>query len=184
MYYNSNSTSCSGNDDYNSRTNNISVDYNQIAYSTDLSRNIGYLEKKNSVDIKDMEILVPNKVVKVLFDDNTFEKAICLETDEFNLEDAITVCLAKKYCGGSSKYHNLIEKRIRRYNNKIKEIEKKKEEEKQHKERIERKRLKKQKNKEKALKKKIKTFVEIMTETMNEKLSIVDNSNKGENNDN
>ena len=172
----SNSTTLSGNylNNYKSSTN----DYSQIDYLSDLARNIDYSEKKNSVIIKDMEILVPNKVVKIIFEDDSFEKAICLETDEFNLEDAITVCLAKKYCGGSSKYHNLIEKTIRRYNNKVKEIEKKKEEEKQYKERIERKRLKKQKNKEKAMKKKIKMFVDVMTEAIN------NIENKGVNNDN
>ena len=154
-----------------------STNYCQSDYLNNLAINTLYLEKKNSEIIKDMEILVPNKVVKVIFEDDSFEKAICLETDEFNLEDAITVCLAKKYCGGSSKYHNLIEKTIRRYNNKVKEIEKKKEEEKQRKERIERKRLKKQKNKEKAMKKKIKTFVDMMTEAIN------NIENKGVNND-
>ena len=170
----SNSTTGNYVNNYKSSTTN----YVQSDYLNNLVINTGCLEKKNSKIIKDMEILVPNKIVKVIFDDDSFEKAICLETDEFNLEDAITVCLAKKYCGGSSKYHNLIEKTIRRYNNKVKEIEKKKEEEKQHKERIERKRLKKQKNKEKAMKKKIKMFVDTMTEAIN------NIENKGVNNDN
>lgn len=80
--------------------------------------------------IKDVEILVPNKVVKVTFEDDTFEKAVCHEDDEFSLETAITVCMAKHMLGGSAKYNNILLKGVKLYNNKLKaEEEAKKEQE-------------------------------------------------------
>ena len=78
--------------------------------------------------IKDVEIIIPNKVVKVTFNDNTFEKAICHKDDEFNLETAITVCIAKHLLGGSAKFNNIVSKALKLYNNKIKAEEKAKEE--------------------------------------------------------
>lgn len=99
-----------------------------------------------NMKIKDIEILVPNKVVKVVFDDNTFEKAICHEDDKFDLEIAITVCIAKHLLGGSAKYNNIVEKGVKVLVNKIKAEE----EAKREKERIEAKR---KKNYEKKMKK-------------------------------
>lgn len=89
--------------------------------------------------IKDVEILVPNKVVKVTFEDDTFEKAICHPDDYFDINVAIGICLAKHLCGGSSKYNNIINKGVKLYVNKCKAEEEAKKE----KERIEAKRKKK-----------------------------------------
>ena len=92
-----------------------------------------------SIKIKDIEILVPNKVVKVVFNDDSFEKAVCHEDDEFNLETAIIICLAKHLLGGSAKFNNIITKGIKLFNDKIKAEEEIKKEQ----ERIEAKRKKK-----------------------------------------
>jgi len=81
-----------------------------------------------NMKIKDVEIIIPNKVVRVTFDDDTIEKSICHEDDEFNLETAIMVCIAKHLLGGA-KFNNLISKALKLYNNKIKAEEKAKEEE-------------------------------------------------------
>ena len=82
-----------------------------------------------NMKIKDVEIIIPNKVVQVTFDDNTIEKSVCHEDDEFNLETAIMVCIAKHLLGSSAKFNNLISKALKLYNNKIKAEEKAKEEE-------------------------------------------------------
>ena len=88
--------------------------------------------------IKDVNILVENKVVEVTFEDKTKEKAVCLEPDTFDLERAISICLAKKVMGGSSAYNNAVKKGLKVYYDKLKhEIAEKTE-----KERIERKRAK------------------------------------------
>lgn len=75
-----------------------------------------------NMKIKDIEIVVPNKVVKVIFEDETFEKAVCHEDDVFSLETAITICLAKHAIGGSSKYNNSINKAIKNYTRKCEKI--------------------------------------------------------------
>lgn len=81
----------------------------------DMNKTINALMK-----IKDVEIIVPNKVVKVVFEDDTFEKAICHEDDKFSLETAITICIAKHMLGGSAKFNNILSKGVKLYNNKIK----------------------------------------------------------------
>lgn len=88
--------------------------------------------------IKDVEIVVPNKVVKVTFDDNTFEKAVCHEDDQFSLETAITICITKHLLGGSGKFNNILAKGVKIVNDKVKA----KEEAEKEKARIEAKRLK------------------------------------------
>ena len=90
-------------------------------------------------EIKDVEILVPDKVVKVTFEDDTFEKAVCHPEDKFDMNIAISICLAKHLSGGSNKYNNIVNKAIKLYNNKCKAEEEAKKE----KERIEAKRKKK-----------------------------------------
>ena len=88
--------------------------------------------------IKDVNILVENKVVEVTFEDKTKEKAVCLEPDTFDLERAISICLAKKVMGGSSAYNNAVKKGLKVYDNKLnREIAEKAE-----KERTEKKRAK------------------------------------------
>ena len=88
--------------------------------------------------IKDVEIVVPNKVVKVTFDDNTFEKAVCHEDDQFSLETAITICMTKHLLGGSGKFNNILAKGVKIVEDKVKAAEEAEKE----KARIEAKRLK------------------------------------------
>lgn len=88
--------------------------------------------------IKDVDIIVPNKVVKVTFNDNTFEKAICHEEDTFSLETAITICMTKHLLGGSSKFNKILANGVKIVNDKVKA----KEEVEKEKARIEAKRLK------------------------------------------
>lgn len=88
--------------------------------------------------IKDVEIIVPNKVVKVTFNDNTFEKAVCHEDDTFSLETAITICMTKHLLGGSGKFNNILAKGVKIVEDKVKAEEEAKKEQ----ARIEAKRLK------------------------------------------
>ena len=88
--------------------------------------------------IKDVEIVVPNKVVKVTFNDDTFEKAVCHEDDVFSLETAITICMTKHLLGGSSKFNNILAKGVKIVEDKVKAAEEAEKE----KARIEAKRLK------------------------------------------
>ena len=92
----------------------------------------------NSNFIKELNVLVPNKVIELIFKDGTKTKVVCQEPDIFSWEAAIGICVAKKVMGGSSKFNNKVNKLVRDYNLKIKKQEEKKLEE-------ERKKAKKQK---------------------------------------
>ena len=103
--------------------------------------------KGESRRIKDVNILVENKVVEVTFADGTKEKAVCQEPDVFSLETAIAICLAKKIMGGSSAYNNAVKRGVKVYEDKLKEAELAKAE----RERIEKKRAKRLAYKERKL---------------------------------
>lgn len=93
---------------------------------------------KKDYEVKDVNVIVPNKVVEVTFADGTKEKSVCREPDTFNMEFAISICISKKIMGGSSAYNNAIKCGMKVYENKQKrEIDEKAEQE-----RIEKKRAK------------------------------------------
>ena len=49
--------------------------------------------------IKEINVLVPNKVVEVIFNDGAKTKSVCQEPDSFSFESAIAICIAKKVMG-------------------------------------------------------------------------------------
>lgn len=101
--------------------------------------------KVNScTQVADVNIIVPDKVVEVIFIDGTKEKSVCREPDVFSLEQAIGICISKKVMGGSSAYNNAVKHGIKVYENKIREEQMDEEE----RERIERKRAKRKAYKE------------------------------------
>lgn len=92
-----------------------------------------------------------DKTTVVFFTDGTKETAVCSDEDTYSLEQGITVCLAKKACGG--KYNQIVHKAAKQYRDRIKahkeEEEKKK---KEHEERMQtqQNRAKKRREKEAA----------------------------------
>lgn len=89
-------------------------------------------------EIKDVKIIVPDKVVEVTFADGTKEKSVCREPDTFSLEYAISICISKKIMGGSSAYNNAVKRGMKVYEDK----QKREATEKAEQERIEKKRAK------------------------------------------
>lgn len=63
-------------------------------------------------DIKDV-IVHNNCVVIVEFTDDTSEKAVLHPCDEFSVEQGISICITKKFVGGSSIYNKLIDRAIK-----------------------------------------------------------------------
>lgn len=98
--------------------------------------------------IVDVNMIVPDKVVEVAFLDGTKEKSVCKEPDVFSLEQAISICIAKKIMGGSSKYNKAVKFGIKVYEDKLK----KEANEKTEQERIEKRRAKRIANKERRAK--------------------------------
>lgn len=89
-------------------------------------------------EIKDVNIIVPDKVVEVTFADGTKEKSVCQKPDTFSLESAISICISKKIMGGSGAYNNAVKRGMKVYEEKLnKEAAEKAEQE-----RIEKKRTK------------------------------------------
>lgn len=84
------------------------------------SKEFDVITAKNHVKISDVKILSPNKVVQVIFEDGTSEKAVCSKEDDFSLEIGITICLAKKFLGGTKKYNSTIRKALKIIENKEK----------------------------------------------------------------
>lgn len=74
---------------------------------------------KLNAQVKDVNVIVPNKVVEVMFTDGTKEKAVCREPDVFSLEQAIAICIGKKIMGGSSAYNNAIKRGLKVYDDKL-----------------------------------------------------------------
>lgn len=95
-------------------------------------------EKTKYIEIADVNIIVPDKVVEVTFTDGTIEKSVCKESDTFSLETAISICISKKIMGGSGAYNNAVKHGMKVYEDKLK----KEATEKAEQERIEKKRAK------------------------------------------
>lgn len=79
--------------------------------------------------IKDIQV-INNKVVIVLFKDDTKEKAVLDSTDTYSLEQGISICITKKMLSmqtnghGSSAYNKLIKHCLKLYDNNRKAEEK------------------------------------------------------------
>ena len=115
--------------------------------------------KKTSYKIVDYKVY-DNKVVVVKFDDNTEEKAVCCNLDDFDIERGIEVCVMKHICGGNDTYKSI----LHTANRQIKDIDKAKEAKKAQEELVEKKKAKAAKRKAKYLENKRKERVEEMTE--------------------
>ena len=59
------------------------------------------------ITIKDIKIIVPNKVVEITYKDNTKEKVVCDNEDNFSFDAAIAICALKKLMGNSKCNHYL-----------------------------------------------------------------------------
>lgn len=66
-------------------------------------------------EIVDVNIIVPNKVVEVIFLDGDKQKAVCQEPDVFSLEQAVSICLTKHLLGGTGAYNKAVKNGIKVY---------------------------------------------------------------------
>lgn len=99
--------------------------------------------------IVDVNMIVPDKVVEITFLDGTKVKSVCKEPDVFSLEQAISICIAKKIMGGSGKYNKAVKFGIKVYEDKLK----REASENAERERIEKRREKRKANKERRIRK-------------------------------
>lgn len=124
------------------------------------------------VNVADVNIIVPNKVVEVTFADGTKEKSVCREPDTFSLESAISICISKKIMGGSSAYNNAIKRGMKVYEDK----QKRETTEKAEQERIEKKRAKRLAYKERRAAKKREEQIAIQAEAYVRAMKVIEDS--------
>ena len=113
----------------------------------------------NICEIKDVNIIVPNKVVEVTFADNHKEKMICHQDDEFNLRRCLFIAIAKRKYKQSytlegieykatelsmlKEYVKIVDKALKAYEKKQKDLARLEEKRKTDLERAEKRRIKK-----------------------------------------
>lgn len=89
-------------------------------------------------EIETYNVVVPNKVVEVIFTDGEVIKTVCHNEDTFKVEDMIMVAMLKKAMGSAGNFNNYMKRAVRTWNAMI-ECERK---EKEEAERLEKKREK------------------------------------------
>lgn len=83
--------------------------------------------RNSIIEIKE---IVPNKVYEYRFVDGDIQKTVCSDSDQFSMEDSITIAYAKHFMGGSGRYNRAVDKAMKLFaNQKAAEEKAKKEEE-------------------------------------------------------
>lgn len=119
----------------------------------------GMISINNINNIKDINIIVPNKVVEVIFINGTKEKMICHDDDEFDIRKCLFIALAKRLYKNNytfegiefkaqelmyqKKYVKIVDSALKNYERKQRESTKLEANYKAEQERIEKKRAKK-----------------------------------------
>ena len=96
----------------NSNTSTTTLTSSNTLSLTNKKTNINELNNTCSnidllITIKDIKIIVPNKVVEITYKDNTKEKVVCDDEDNFSFDAAIAICALKKLMGNSKCNHYL-----------------------------------------------------------------------------
>lgn len=130
----------------------MNEDFYKVKTAYDLCSGIGVeivkssvCEDDNNIEISRYEILARNKVIRIFFSDDTQEKVICDDKDEFDLQRGLFVALSKKMykdkytlegiehmateLSYQKKYVKMVDKAIKDHNKKLIEEENKEHEE-------------------------------------------------------
>lgn len=138
----------------------------------------------HNVYISDINILVPNKVVEVIFNDNKKEKMLCHEDDTFDLKDACFIAISKRLYKDTytfegiehmanemkyqKKYVKMVDKALKEYKKKEEEKEKKIRDEEEEKIIRARQSLKRRKQKERRAQRHREVLVDLIADSINE----------------
>lgn len=61
--------------------------------------------------------IVPDKVYEYTFCDGDVQKTVCSESDQFSMEDSITIAYAKHFMGGTGMYNRAVDKAMKLFKN-------------------------------------------------------------------
>lgn len=70
--------------------------------------------RNSIIEIKE---IVPNKVYEYRFVDGDIQKTVCSDSDQFSMEDSITIAYAKHFMGGSGRYNRAVDKAMKLFTN-------------------------------------------------------------------
>ena len=70
--------------------------------------------RNSIIEIKE---IVPNKVYEYRFVDGDIQKTVCSDSDQFSMEDSITIAYAKHFMGGSGRYNRAVDKAMKLFVN-------------------------------------------------------------------
>lgn len=70
--------------------------------------------RNSIIEIKE---IVPNKVYEYRFVDGDIQKTVCSDSDQFSMEDSITIAYAKHFMGGSGVYNRAVDKVMKLFAN-------------------------------------------------------------------
>lgn len=70
--------------------------------------------RNSIIEIKE---IVPNKVYEYRFVDGDIQKTVCSDSDQFSMEDSITIAYAKHFMGGSGRYNRAVDKAMKLFAN-------------------------------------------------------------------
>jgi hypothetical protein len=131
-----------------------------------------YAKYFNATNISIKDVIVNNRIVKVIFWDGTSETATCAPEDDFDLEMGITICIMKHIYGGSGAYNKAIRKAADIYyakeEKKKAEIAKKKEEKEARKRKLEKHKKRLAKKREKQIEIQKEAYIRAMRELAKE----------------
>lgn len=60
---------------------------------------------------------LPNKVYEYKFANGDIQKTVCSDSDQFSMEDSITIAYAKHFMGGSGVYNRAVDKAMKLFVN-------------------------------------------------------------------
>lgn len=70
--------------------------------------------RNSIIEIKE---IVPNKVYEYKFANGDIQKTVCSDSDQFSMEDSITIAYAKHFMGGSGVYNRAVDKAMKLFVN-------------------------------------------------------------------
>lgn len=75
---------------------------------------VAKMYKNSIIEIKE---IVPSKIYEYKFEDGDIQKTVCSESDQFSMEDSITIAYAKHFMGGSGRYNRAVDKAMKLFTN-------------------------------------------------------------------
>ena len=88
-----------------------------ISEDEESMKNMVEAVKQYNHTIIEIKEIVPDKVYEYKFGNGDIQKAVCSDSDQFSMEDSITIAYAKHFMGGSGRYNRAVDKAMKLFAN-------------------------------------------------------------------